>query len=227
MSLSAVIASTEIEVSLIRGLLSQKELSETQGKTFYKGFLGNKETAVCICGVGKVNAAHGTALLIEKFKPNLVYVIGVGGAYPSSGLSIGDIVIAEKEIYGDEGLLAKDGFRTLNEILDVQNEFIMHIPEDLRVRSLELRVKRGNFITVSTCTGTLERGREIEKRFDAICENMEGAAIAHICALSEIPVTEIRGISNIIEDRTAAPLNKTDIIKAAENVQKFFLETIV
>jgi nucleoside phosphorylase len=56
---------------------------------------------------------------------------------------------------------------------------------------------------------------------------MEGAAIAHVCSLSGVPVAEIRGISNIIEDRTAAPLNKSDIVKAAENVQKFFLERLV
>jgi len=134
---------------------------------------------------------------------------------------IGDIVIAEKEIYGDEGLSSKDGFRTLNEILDVQNEFIMYIPEQL----IEQKNK-GTFVTVSTCTGTLEKGKEIEKRFNAICENMEGAAIAHICAFSGIPAAEIRGISNIIEDRTAAPLNKADIIKAAENAQRFLLEHI-
>jgi len=83
---------------------------------------------------------------------------------------------------------------------------------------------KGTFVTVSTCTGTLDKGREIGKRFNAVCENMEGAAIAQICGLSGIQVTEIRGISNIIEDRTAAPLNKADILKAAENVQRFFLE---
>lgn len=222
--LSGIIASTQIEADLIINQLSQKEEISIQGKSFYRGILGqNTEVIVCICGIGKANAAHGTALLIEKFKPNLVYVIGVAGAYPSSGLHIRDIVVAEKEIYGDEGLLAKDGFRTMNEILSnaVQNEFIMQIPEQLKNYK-----SRGNFITASTCTGTLEKGREVEQRFNALCENMEGAAIAQICSLSKIPVVEIRGISNIIEDRTGEPLSKSDILKAAKNVQKFFLENI-
>ncbi|MDI6729044.1 MAG: futalosine hydrolase [Thermodesulfovibrionales bacterium] len=220
--LSGIIAPTKSEADLVIRQLSEKEEISIQGKYFYKGSLGkNIHAVICICGIGKANAAHGAALLIERFKPNLVYVIGVGGAYPSSGLHIGDIVIAEKEIYGDEGLSSKDGFRTLNEILDVQNEFIMYIPEQL----IEQKNK-GTFVTVSTCTGTLEKGKEIEKRFNAICENMEGAAIAHICAFSGIPAAEIRGISNIIEDRTAAPLNKADIIKAAENAQRFLLEHI-
>lgn len=218
-----IIASTQIEADLVIKQLSQKEAISIQGKAFYKGLLGqNTEGIVCICGIGKANAAHGTALLIEKFKPDFVWNIGIAGAYPSSGLKIGDVVIAKKEIYGDEGLMAKNGFFTIKEILGCpENDFPMFVPEKLRSS-----VVSGNFVTVSTCTGTLERGKEIEKRFNAISENMEGAAIAHVCSLSGIPVTEIRGISNIIEDRTAAPLNKADIVKAAENVQKFFLKTI-
>lgn len=213
-----------MEADIIIGRLERKENLSIQGKSFHSGILNNTTVTVCICGVGKANAAHGAALLIERFKPDSVYNIGVGGAYPSSGLSIGDIVIAEKEIYGDEGLLSKNGFHTMNEILSnaIRNEFIMGVPEDLK----EFKNK-GNFVTVSTCTGTLERGREIEKRFDAVCENMEGAAIAQICALSEIQVTEIRGISNIIEDRKARPLNKSHIVKAAENAQRFFLDRLV
>ena len=204
---------------MIMERLERKENQSIQGKTFHTGILNNMAVTVCICGVGKANAAHGAALLIEGFKPDFVYNIGVGGAYPSSGLNIGDVVIAEKEIYGDEGLLSKDGFHPMSEILDIQNEFSTHIPEQLKNHK-----NKGTFVTVSTCTGTLDKGREIGKRFNAVCENMEGAAIAQICGLSGIQVTEIRGISNIIEDRTAAPLNKADILKAAENVQRFFLE---
>lgn len=219
-----IIASTQIEADLVIKQLSQKEAFSIQGKVFYKGMLGqNAEGIVSICGIGKANAAHGTALLIEKFKPKLVYIIGAGGAYPSAGLSIGDIVVAEKEIYGDEGLMAKNGFFTIKEIFGyTENDFPMFVPEKLCNS-----IVKGNFVTVSTCTGTLQRGRDIEKRFTAICENMEGAAIANICALSGIPVAEIRGISNIIGDRTAEPLNKADILKAAENAQKFFLERLI
>ena len=219
-----IIFSTSMEADIIIGRLERRENISIQGKAFHSGALNNTAVTVCVCGVGKANAAHGAALLIENFKPDSVYNIGVGGAYPSSGLSIGDIVIAEKEIYGDEGLLSKNGFHAMNEILsnDILNEFIMRVPEKLKGFK-----NKGNFVTVSTCTGTLERGREIEKRFNAVCENMEGAAIAQICALSGIPVTEIRGISNIIEGRKAEPIDKSHIVKAAENAQRFFLDRLV
>lgn len=239
MKLLGIIASTEIEAGLIIGRLQDKASLSIQGKPFYKGILlDNIAVIVCICGIGKVNAAHGTTLLLERFMTDFVYNIGVAGAYPSSGLGIGDIAIAEKEIYGDEGLITKSEVREKDEInfytmdkiklplcvkdgVEYYNEFPMYLPEELRGFK-----KKGNFVTISACTGILEKGMQIEKRFNAICENMEGAAIAHVCSLSGIPITEIRGISNIIEDRTVVPLNKSDIVKAAENVQKFFLELL-
>jgi len=84
-------------------------------------------------------------------------------------------------------------------------------------------VRSGNFITVSQCSGTLGSGELLRERFNGICENMEGAAVAHICALYKIPVVEIRGISNIIEKRD---LRKWNIRKAASNCNKAVMELI-
>lgn len=245
-----IVASTKIEADLIIGYLRKKRETLNSGKYFYKGILENKlDTVVCICGIGKSNAAHGTTLLLERFNPQLIYVIGIGGAYPDSGLNIGDIAIAEKEIYGDEGLLVKiqnikEDFLSMERLnlplatingLTYYNEFPMFIPDRLREMislhgskafDIKSKILIGNFVTVSTCTGMLKKAKEIRKRFNGICENMEGASIAHISLLYKVPVIEIRAISNIIKDREGVPINKSDIIDAAEIVQKFFLQII-
>lgn len=227
-----IVVSTEFEAEVLVGHLSAMEKSTIQQKAFYHGVL--KETTratICVCGVGKTNAAHGATLLIEKFGPGLVYNIGVAGAYPSSGLDVGDIAVAEREIYGDEGLMLGGVFCTMDTLglplvssasVQYYNKFPLVVPERLKDFAT-----RGTFVTVSSCTGTLERGREIERRLGAICENMEGAAVAHICALNGVPASEIRGISNIVEDRTAEPLHKAGIISASAYVQRFFLERLV
>jgi futalosine hydrolase len=67
----------------------------------------------------------------------------------------------------------------------------------------------------------LKRAKELEKKFHVICENMEGAAVAHVCISYGIPVVEIRGISNTVEDRD---MKKWDIRMAAENCQKVVKE---
>ncbi len=229
--LTGIVVSTQMEINVISGMLHDYERFEIHRKTFYRGVINNiTPVIICICGVGKTNASHGTTLLIENFSPDSIYIIGIGGAYPSSGLNIGDIAIAEKEIYGDEGLALQNSFCTMEEIglpilkigdIHYYNEFQTFIPEPLR------KFKNiGNFITVSSCTGSLEKALAIEKRFDAICENMEGAAVAHICKLYGITPVEIRGISNLIRERKAERLNKEDIVRASERVQRFFLDII-
>ena len=79
------------------------------------------------------------------------------------------------------------------------------------------RIHIGTFVTLSTCTGTSDRAAELDTHYNGLCENMEGAAAAQVATLHNIPWLEIRGISNIVEDRD---LNKWDIPRAAEAAQK-------
>ncbi len=228
---TGIIASTELEINIVAGALQAPKRFDIHYKTFYSGLINSRSPVViCIVGVGKTNAAHGTTLLIERFSPDIIYIMGIGGSYPSSGLDIGDIVVAEKEIYGDEGLVLAGSFHTMQEIdlpilriggADYFNEFLLEVPEKLRSAK-----NKGNFVTVSSCTGSLEKAFAMEKKFNAICENMEGAAVAHICKFYGISPVELRGISNIIGDREAVKLDKENIIIASESVQGFFLETI-
>ncbi len=85
------------------------------------------------------------------------------------------------------------------------------------------KIKSGNFVTVSSATGTTKRAVEIEKRLNAVCENMEGAAIAQVCTIYKIPMLEIRGISNIVGKRDK---RKWNLKLASENCQKVVLEAI-
>jgi len=225
-----IIASTPVEIELLLRAMVVKQVSFVQGKPFHIGRLNGKEAILCICGVGKTNAAHGASLLLDRFQPSVVYVVGVAGAYPSSKLRIGDIAVAEKEIYGDEGLRLNSGLKTMDALglplaiadgTDYYNEFPLYVPDKLLKHQ-----HKGTFVTVSSCTGTFKAGLEIEKTFNAICENMEGAAVVHISLLNRVRAVEMRGISNIIEDREGRPLDKAAIRIAADNVQQFFLDTL-
>ena len=51
------------------------------------------------------------------------------------------------------------------------------------------------------CSGAQAAGDRLAARYDGICENMEGAAAAHVSAAGDIPFVEIRGISNRVVDR--------------------------
>ena len=79
---------------------------------------------------------------------------------------------------------------------------------------------RGVSVTVSTCSGTGEYGAELSRRWNAVMENMEGAAVAQVCLRAGVECLEIRGISNLVEERD---LTKWDFGRAVEVAQRFVL----
>jgi futalosine hydrolase len=167
-------------------------------------------------GVGAVNAAHAVTVAILHDKPSAIVVCGIGGAYPSSGLQIGDVACAEVEIYGDLGAQSPAGFLDMSAlgfpVVDgpsgqLFNELPMQLfPATHRVR----------FVTVSTCTGTKADALAIEARTRGAVENMEGAAVAHVAHLHGVPVGEVRGISNIVTDRDRGSWKLQEAAAAAQ-----------
>lgn len=163
-----------------------------------------------VTGVGQVNIAHALTLAVERERPEAIVLVGIGGAYPGSGLALGDVVCAESETFGDLGVDTPDGFLELVGFL--QTTYPLQVFPSPR---------RARFVTVSTCSGTDALSEGIQARTHGAVENMEGAAAAQIAARYEIPMGEIRGISNFTgrRDRTAWKINE-----AAEAAQRQLLE---
>jgi futalosine hydrolase len=159
-------------------------------------------------------------LAITRDKPQAIIVCGIGGAYPSSGLRIGDVVAAEVEIYGDLGAQSPSGFLDMKSlgfpVVDNASPLFNEIPMQLFPAE-----KRVNFVTVSTCSGIEADARTLEARTRGAVENMEGAAVAHVAHLHGIPVGEIRGISNIATTRDKGTWK---LKEAAEAAQRALLE---
>jgi futalosine hydrolase len=166
-------------------------------------------------GVGPVNAAHAVTLAISRSRPAAIIVCGIGGAYPGSGLAIGDVACADTECYGDLGATSPDGFLDMQALgfpivagpPPIYNVLPMQVfPSSARVR----------FVTMSSGTGTAAAARAIEARTGGAVENMEGAAVAHIAAMHGIPVGELRGISNMVTDRDTSAWRIKDAAAAAQ-----------
>ena len=167
-----------------------------------------------VTGVGPVNAAHAVTVAIVHEKPGAIVVCGVGGAYPSSGLDIGDVVSAEIECYGDLGAASPTGF------LDMKALGFPIVESPTLYNDLPMQVfpseRRAKFVTVSTCTGTAAAAGAMAARTGGAVENMEGAAVAHVAHLHRIPVGEIRGISNMVTDRDPKSWRLKDAAAAAQ-----------
>jgi len=207
-----VTAATPFETAWISSQLVRPRPVAIGKFTALRGRLGTVPVHIFHLGVGKTNAAHGATLLLENFSPGLMLLIGCGGAYRKSGLIPGDLAMASEEIFGDEGVITPEGWRSTRflklPLLRKGNQiFYNTFKTDKKVLNKARKIlkrfnpKTGPFVTISEASGTQARADEMENRFSGICENMEGAAVAQLCTLYDRPFIEIRGISNLVKDR--------------------------
>lgn len=229
-----IIAAVRFETKLLEQALGTATPVKGPGFTTLTGAVGRLPVVICVAGVGKINAAAATASLIERHQPQLVINTGCAGAYPGNGLAIGDLAVANVEILGDEGVTTSDGWMDLREMdlpyLTKGNQrYFNDIPLSRHAAQkamqladyLGVGLTRGRFVTVSTCSGSLLKGEELVRRCGALTENMEGAAVALVCLRYGVDCLEIRGISNLVEERN---LENWDIPRAVEAAQRFVLK---
>ncbi len=228
-----IIAAVPQEIELLLAALEGSRQVPAGGCTYVEGLIGSKPVVVCAGGVGKINAAAAAAVMIERFHPQLVINTGSAGAYLDSGLAVGDLVAAREEVLADDGVLIVDGWRDLSymnlpsvgqggekcyNILPLSRNPLEKAQQLAERQNLILH--SGRCATVSTCSGTAVSGAELAGRWNAVAESMEGAAVAQVCLRCAVECLEIRGISNMVEERD---LKKWQLQRAVEAAQRFVL----
>jgi futalosine hydrolase len=187
---------------------------------------------VVVTGLGAVNTAHAlTRQLLTQPRPSIVIQAGIAGAYVPAGVAVGSVLLATEEMYGDVGVLTPEGWLPADAIgLPLVEARAGHPPRfnqfpcdpDLVARAEAIAgplvARAGRFLTLAQVTGVRALGDALHYRFNALCESMEGAAAAHVCALHDIPFLEVRGVSNLVEDRDRAAWRIAEAVAAAQAV---------
>lgn len=236
----ALLAAVAEETVLIREALEDSVPQTVHGMPLLSGRIHGQEVCLAHGGIGKAAAAAATISLLLACRADALLLFGCGGAYPNSGLHIGDLALAESEIFADEGVATQQGFADLAAMgLPMRKgdgTFFNSWPTDARLQEFAQaalldrhganrgKLGKGAFVTVSTCTGTTARALEIEARTGGICENMEGAAVALACRQLAVPLLEIRGISNRVEDRDTGRWDLAEAMTAAQQAVMILLE---
>jgi len=227
----AVSAATYGELSgLIEAFNARRDQCDAPWDFLVSG-LARTRLVFAVTGIGTANAASATTALIHLYSPDLIINTGCAGAYARAGLAVGDLALATSELFADLGAAGPHGWLSLEQmglpLLDrgdgrCFNEVPMSLPavEAARARAalLGIPLRAGRFLTVSACSGTRSRGAELQDRFDGICENMEGAAVALVAARYGGACLEVRGVSNLVEDRDPS---RWDIPLAAAAAGRF------
>jgi len=177
------------------------------------GGVAGTSIALVETGIGPVNAAYAAATRQAR----AIVVCGVGGAYPGSGLEVGDVACAESEYYADLGIEGACDMRVLG--FEVAAGHYNRLPLDLFPAP-----RRVPFVTSSTCTATDERALELAERTGGAIESMEGAAVVHVALLRGLPVGEVRGVSNMAGKRNRAKWRLKEAARAAQETLLAWIE---
>jgi futalosine hydrolase len=172
-----------------------------------------QRVATLVCGVGPVEAAVRLLQYMQDCAGiQLVVNFGVGGAYLQKKHlqqpKLLDLCLATSEVFGDVGICFGDRLEYLDERFTGRQ--VIALDADYRRRTGAMldrwrqQYHSGTFVTVAGVSGTVERGRFLQEHWQALCENMEGAALARVCREQRVPMLELRVISNLVEDRNPA-----------------------
>ena len=194
-----IIAAMTEEIDSIKRLMSDIIVKNIYELEFTLGTIHSKNIVLVKSGVGKVNAARTTQILIDNF--DLEYVINVGTAGGlNENIEIGDVVIAERLVQHDfditaggyeKGYISNTGrfFYSDKELVSKSERIIDNMNENFKAII-------GLIATGDIFVQDISVKDRIKEEFDADCTEMEGAAIAQVCYLDKIPFIVIRSISD-------------------------------
>lgn len=222
--MTGIICAMNLEVEGVLNLMTNTEEKTIDGVTFYKGFLGKSEVVAVECGIGKVNAAICTRMMIDFYNPDCIINSGVAGAL-STQVSVGDIVVATSAVQHDYDTTA---FGDPKGLITCPEGNIINFPadEELSQKLFEAaealsdtRVFRGVIATGDEFVHSPERRLALGKAFSALACEMEGGAIAQVCYRAKKPYCILRSISDDLTNNTSMSFDEFKIMAAEKTVK--------
>ena len=242
---TAILGAFDEETIMLEGQLEDKQEYKIQGVKFVWGRLKGRDVVVGWTGIGKVNAAMTTTLVLERFEPNEVIFSGIAGSL-NPELSAGDIVVATKTIQHDLGILTPSGIENIGfvnpvtgkdnpayfdadpQLLEAAEQAAKQVVlEKIKTGSEERdpRIKKGVIVTGDVFVSSSEKSAELHDKFGADAVEMEGAATAQICYQQNVPCIVIRSISDRSDEKAMEEMNRF-LKTAAKNSASFVAEMV-
>ncbi len=195
-----IIGAMDEEVSIIKGQMQDVTVKSVASMDFYEGKLLEKEVVVVRCGIGKVNAAVCTQILVDLFQVDGVINTGVAGSLRNE-IDIADIVLSTDTLQHD---VDATGFGYPAGVIPRMEQSIFKADERLIALAKEvcaevvpeIGIHTGRVVSGDQFISDSEKKAWLTKNFDGYCTEMEGAAIAQTAYLNHIPFLIIRAISD-------------------------------
>jgi adenosylhomocysteine nucleosidase len=215
-----IIAAMEEELQEFKNQITNcEEITSGQFK-YYKGTLHNHEVFAFKCGIGKVNAAIGTTLLIDKYSPEIIINTGVAGGFCES-LNIGDIVVSTEVRHHDADVTIFN--YEMGQIPDMPAAFtaddkLIDLACGLKLKDENIKIVKGAIASGDSFIHNDEQIEDIQKKFPSIhAAEMEAASIAQTCYIFNLPFLIIRSISDVVHETESNMTYEEFMPLAADN----------
>ena len=198
-----IIGAMDVEVAVLKAKMENVTVTTRAGMEYYAGTLEGLPAVVVQCGVGKINAAMCTQILIDCFDVTAIVNTGIAGSLCAE-LDIGDLVISRDAIHHDFDLHFWG--RPIGQVpgLDViafpADEKLMNAAFAAAEAENAGHTRIGRVASGDQFICSKEQKEKIIADTQAVCAEMEGASIAHTAYRNGIPFVIIRAISDKADD---------------------------
>lgn len=221
-----IIGAMNEEVIELKDKMTLLNTKEIGGYHFFEGVLFEKKIVLVECGIGKVNAAICSTLLIQEFNVDKVLFTGVAGAI-NPKIEIGDIVVSTELIEHDFNATAfgyEFGVIPRMEVSTfvADKELVKIVSSAAEKLFGKDRVVVGRILSGDEFVASNEKIKWLREQFNGECTEMEGAAVAHVCYILKKPFVVIRSISD--KANHDADVNFEEFVKLAAKNSKLIIE---
>lgn len=196
-NLTGIIGAMPEEIEALLDVLEGTRKEQVGAFTLYWGTLEGHDVCLAECGIGKVNAAALTQLFVMQ-KVDKVIFTGVAGAV-SPELKVGDIVVSTDALQHDLNVTAL-GYelgQVPGEPLSWQaDEELLELALSAAREIEDVQVVSGRVVSGDQFIADAGKVTQLRETFGAVCAEMEGAAVAQMCAKAGVPFVIIRSISD-------------------------------
>ena len=222
-----IIGAMEEEVAILKDQLTQLDEIHIAHVKFYRGQLNGHEVVLTQSGIGKVNVAISTTLLIHEFKPDVIINTGSAGALDGE-LNVGNVVVSESVAYHDADAQAF-GYE-LGQIPQMPAQYAADVKLlELTTEAIEaqsLTAQKGLIVSGDSFIGTNTQRETIRVAFpEALAVEMEATAIAQTCYQFNVPFIITRAISDLANGE--AELSFEAFLKKAAQSSSQVVENLV
>ncbi len=207
---TAIISALPEEQAGLRQLLSNQEHVAQIPRRLDKGLIHEKPVILALAGIGKVAASITATMLIERYQVQRIIFTGVAGAV-ASHVNVGDVVVGEAYLQHDMDAsplfprheipdVGISRFKTDDKLFAIIFEAVnaAAIPGQPALQGqAELGIHQGLIISGDRFVSSLVEVQTLRRTLpEALCVDMESAAIAQVCHAYSIPFAAMRSISD-------------------------------